>query len=168
MATDNASSILAYERLGDTNYATWALRTKHALTIKGLWGAIDGTNPDQDDKAIAYLGMSVGDQHLGTIERAASARDAWSTLRDTFKAKNAARTLALRREINSLKMGPDEPLTKYFGRAKDLHAMLRDAGLQPTPLPLPDHHAFEQLPWPADTLMVVCSFLPPARVTVTV
>ena len=132
MATDNASSILAYERLGDTNYATWALRTKHALTIKGLWGAIDGTNPDQDDKAIAYLGMSVGDQHLGTIERAASARDAWSTLRDTFKAKNAARTLALRREINSLKMGPDEPLTKYFGRTKDLHAMLRDAGTDMT------------------------------------
>jgi tetraacyldisaccharide 4'-kinase len=30
-------------------------------------------------------------------------------------------------------------------------AMLRDAGLQPTALPLPDHHAFEQLPWPGDT-----------------
>ena len=30
-------------------------------------------------------------------------------------------------------------------------AMLRDAGLQPTALPLPDHHTFEQLPWPADT-----------------
>jgi tetraacyldisaccharide 4'-kinase len=30
-------------------------------------------------------------------------------------------------------------------------AMLRDAGLQPNALPLPDHHAFEQLPWPPDT-----------------
>jgi tetraacyldisaccharide 4'-kinase len=30
-------------------------------------------------------------------------------------------------------------------------AMLRDIGLQPIALPLPDHHAFEQLPWPADT-----------------
>jgi tetraacyldisaccharide 4'-kinase len=30
-------------------------------------------------------------------------------------------------------------------------AMLRNLGLQPTALPLPDHHAFEQLPWPADT-----------------
>jgi tetraacyldisaccharide 4'-kinase len=34
-------------------------------------------------------------------------------------------------------------------------AMLRDAGLQPTPLPLPDHHAYEQLPWPADTADVL-------------
>jgi tetraacyldisaccharide 4'-kinase len=30
-------------------------------------------------------------------------------------------------------------------------AMLRDAGLQPTALPLPDHHGFERLPWPPDT-----------------
>lgn len=30
-------------------------------------------------------------------------------------------------------------------------AMLREAGLQPTALPLPDHHGFEQLPWPPDT-----------------
>ncbi len=30
-------------------------------------------------------------------------------------------------------------------------AMLRDAGLQPIALPLPDHHAFEPLPWPEDT-----------------
>jgi len=29
--------------------------------------------------------------------------------------------------------------------------MLREAGLQITPLALPDHHGFEPLPWPADT-----------------
>jgi tetraacyldisaccharide 4'-kinase len=34
-------------------------------------------------------------------------------------------------------------------------AMLRDAGLQPIPLPLPDHHDFAQLPWPADTADVL-------------
>ncbi len=33
---------------------------------------------------------------------------------------------------------------RFFG-------MLREAGLQITPLPLPDHHRFEPLPWPADT-----------------
>jgi tetraacyldisaccharide 4'-kinase len=33
---------------------------------------------------------------------------------------------------------------RFFG-------MLRDAGLQITALPLPDHHGFEHLPWPADT-----------------
>jgi tetraacyldisaccharide 4'-kinase len=33
---------------------------------------------------------------------------------------------------------------RFFG-------MLREAGLQPTELPLPDHHGFDPLPWPADT-----------------
>ncbi len=33
--------------------------------------------------------------------------------------------------------------------------MLRDAGLAVAPLPLPDHHAYGTLPWPADTADVV-------------
>jgi tetraacyldisaccharide 4'-kinase len=45
------------------------------------------------------------------------------------------------------------PLLAAAGMAvpERFFAMLRDAGLQPSALPLPDHHAFEQLPWPADT-----------------
>jgi tetraacyldisaccharide 4'-kinase len=51
-------------------------------------------------------------------------------------------------------------------------AMLRDAGLQPTALPLPDHHAFEQLPWPPDTPDVLVTEkdavkLPPERAGTT-
>ncbi len=37
---------------------------------------------------------------------------------------------------------------KFFG-------MLREAGLQITPLPLPDHHPYTTLPWPADTAEVL-------------
>ena len=37
---------------------------------------------------------------------------------------------------------------KFFG-------MLQAAGLSITPLPLPDHHAYDTLPWPADTPDVV-------------
>jgi tetraacyldisaccharide 4'-kinase len=33
--------------------------------------------------------------------------------------------------------------------------MLRGAGLTITPLPLPDHHAFDTLPWPADAADVL-------------
>jgi tetraacyldisaccharide 4'-kinase len=37
---------------------------------------------------------------------------------------------------------------KFFG-------MLREAGLDITPMPLPDHHAYARLPWPQDTADVV-------------
>ncbi len=45
------------------------------------------------------------------------------------------------------------PLLAAAGMAapQRFFAMLREAGLQPTELPLPDHHGFDPLPWPADT-----------------
>jgi tetraacyldisaccharide 4'-kinase len=49
------------------------------------------------------------------------------------------------------------PVLAAAGMAAPLRffEMLRDAGLQPTALPLPDHHAFDTLPWPDDTPEVV-------------
>lgn len=51
-------------------------------------------------------------------------------------------------------------------------AMLREAGLQPLPLPLPDHHDFDTLPWPEETSEVLVTEkdavkLRPARCGVT-
>jgi tetraacyldisaccharide 4'-kinase len=47
----------------------------------------------------------------------------------------------------------DRPLLAAAGMAapERFFGMLRDAGLQITALPLPDHHGFETLPWPPDT-----------------
>ena len=42
-----------------------------------------------------------------------------------------------------------------LARPQRFFDMLRDAGVQLTPLPLPDHHDFATLPWPADTADVV-------------
>ena len=45
------------------------------------------------------------------------------------------------------------PLLAAAGMAapQRFFTMLREAGLQPTELPLPDHHGFDPLPWPAGT-----------------
>lgn len=40
-------------------------------------------------------------------------------------------------------------------RPERYFAMLRDRGLTFTPLPLPDHHAYATLPWPADATDVI-------------
>ncbi|MEO6030803.1 MAG: tetraacyldisaccharide 4'-kinase, partial [Burkholderiaceae bacterium] len=49
------------------------------------------------------------------------------------------------------------PLLAAAGLAQPqrFFAMLRDAGLTITPLPLPDHHDYVELPWPPDTPDVV-------------
>jgi tetraacyldisaccharide 4'-kinase len=42
-----------------------------------------------------------------------------------------------------------------IARPQRFFAMLRAAGLQIAPLPLPDHHPYASLPWPADSADVV-------------
>ena len=66
------------------------------------------------------------------------------------------------------------PLVAAAGLARPerFFAMLRAHGLAFTPLPLPDHHAYATLPWPADTADVVLTEkdaikLDPARVGAT-
>ena len=51
----------------------------------------------------------------------------------------------------------ERPMLAAAGMARPqrFFDMLRMAGLQVTPLPLPDHHDFTELPWPADTADVV-------------
>lgn len=55
--------------------------------------------------------------------------------------------------LQALQQLRGRPLLAAAGMAapQRFFAMLREAGLQPTALPLPDHHGFDALPWPADT-----------------
>ncbi|MDB5816444.1 MAG: tetraacyldisaccharide 4-kinase [Rhizobacter sp.] len=51
----------------------------------------------------------------------------------------------------------ERPMLAAAGMARPerFFAMLRSAGLKVTTLPLPDHHGFDELPWPEDTADVV-------------
>jgi tetraacyldisaccharide 4'-kinase len=53
--------------------------------------------------------------------------------------------------LQALQALRDRPLIAAAGMAapQRFFGMLRDAGLEFDALPLPDHHAFDRLPWPA-------------------
>ena len=118
------------ERLDLDNYATWRVRMRFLLISKGLWSAVSGedTNADNDQKALALLGLYVKEHHLPLMERCKTAKEAWQQFEAVYQAKSNARKLQLRKELVQLKMGPGEPLTKYVGRAKDIQDQLRAAG----------------------------------------
>lgn len=68
----------------------------------------------------------------------------------------------------------DRPLLAATGLAapRKFFDMLTDAGLRVTPLPLPDHHPFDTLPWPPETADVLVTEkdavkLAPARMGAT-
>jgi len=118
------------ERLDVDNYATWKSRMQFLLISKGLWGSItdDAPSRDSDMKALAQIGLHVKEHHLAMLVRCGTAKEAWNKLEQIYQAKSNARKLQLRKELTQLRMGSNEPLTKYVARAKDIQDQLRAAG----------------------------------------
>ena len=99
------------EKLGVGNYATWSIKMKHLLIHKGLWTAVATGEGASDEKALALIMLTVQDFHLSTLAECETAKEAWDKLASTYKAKSLARRTMLRKELTSLKMDANEPLT---------------------------------------------------------
>ena len=121
-----------FSKLGSHNYAQWSAQMAAFLVLKDLYSAVCGTEGDvsdeQDRLGKAWLTLSVLPQHVGTVQRAKTAREAWTVLRDTYAAQCAARRLGLTRELYTLAKRPAERLTVYVGRATGLRDQLRAGG----------------------------------------
>jgi hypothetical protein len=72
--------------------------------------------------------LHLADFHLHRVQSASSAKELWDSFEATFKAKNNARRVSLRKQLNSLQKEPSEPPTKYTARAKGLWSDLVATG----------------------------------------
>ena len=129
-----AADQTALERLDWDNYPAWAANMQFFLITKKCWHALSLTEPlspedsKADQLALSYIGLTVKPHLQPTILRCTTAKEAWTTLRDTFAAKSFARKLQLRRELTSLKMSHNETITAFTNRAKALQDQLAAAG----------------------------------------
>ena len=138
-------------KLGADNYSLWSAQFGAVLTIKSLRYVLSpAPAPDpaptaanqaaiaeaaakravDDAKALAFMLLSVGQQHVGTVQRAKSAAEAWATLKDVYASQSTARQMQLKQELNLLVKGPGESLTDYITRATDLRDQLLSAGYE--------------------------------------
>ena len=105
---------------------------KNLLAYKGWYSAIDEdeeeVDPVIDRQARALIGLCVADHIKLTLTSCDSASEAWSKLEEAYKTKSSARRLALRRELNNLKMASNEELTKYVARGRAIMNQLLAAG----------------------------------------
>jgi len=121
------------DKLDVDNYATWSVRMRWLLTHKGLWdivekATVEDADKENDQKALALIGLGVKDCHLSTLAPCTTAKQAWEALKAVYQAKSTARRVQLKRELSTLKKEPSEPLTKYVARAKDIRDQLIAAG----------------------------------------
>ncbi len=145
-------------KLGADNYTLWSAQLEAVLTIKSLSYVLSpapapapaaaagdpaaiaqgqaaiaeaAAKREADDaKAKTFLLLSVGPQHVGTVQRAKSAAEAWGTLKSVYAAQSTARQMQLKQELNLLVKGPGETLTEYITRATDLRDQLTSAGYE--------------------------------------
>ena len=119
---------LSFKKLDVTNYATWQPKMRALLTIKDMAGAITNATDPKSEKAKALISLYVEDYHLPEVTSCISAKEAWDALERTYRATSIANQLTLMRELNTIRMGPNEPVAKYIGRARSIRDQLQAAG----------------------------------------
>ena len=138
---DDTSSRSGITKLDLDNYHTWTVQVKCWLVTKGLFKwtqaspaageegeAVPAADQESDATALAYIGMTLTEQHLPTFSECETAKDAWDAFAKLFKSKSKARRMQLKSEMSSLAKQPGEPLVKYFSRAKHLKSQLLSVG----------------------------------------
>jgi gag-polypeptide of LTR copia-type/Domain of unknown function (DUF4219) len=129
--------------LDETNYAHWARRMRSLLKIKRLWsfvelgaGAVppDATAPQKaeaemkDQTALHMMVSFLTNQYLSIADDCKTSKELWDLLDQTFKAKSTARRQQLRRELYGLRRTPDESISAYVSRAREITKDLQGIG----------------------------------------
>jgi gag-polypeptide of LTR copia-type/Domain of unknown function (DUF4219) len=132
-----------FELLDETNYAHWARRMRSLLTIKRLWSFVElgaGAVPAdatvaqkaeaaiKDQTALHTMATFLSDQYLSLVDDCETSKALWDLLERTFKAKSTARRQQLRRELYGLRKTPDESISTYVNRAREIAKDLKGIG----------------------------------------
>ena len=117
-------------KLDVDNYVTWCVEAEAHFVRAGLAGTLDGgdADPSRNRKAIAHLIALVKQHHYTTVKSHTTAKGAWDDLKSKYQAQTTARRLDLQRQINDIRLRSDETITRYFSRARDLVAQIKNAG----------------------------------------
>ena len=115
--------------LNGTNYPTWKLLCRMALTKDGVWGIGSGNEaaPDLEreaekhakkfsrrDRALALIVLSVEPSLLYLIGEPQDPIEVWKKLLDTFQKKTWANKLELRRKLYTLRLRDGESVQQHI------------------------------------------------------
>jgi len=135
-----SQSLLNVPKLGDSNYATWAARMECHLVNAELWAAVGTAEHRASAKAKAQIGLCVEDRYLSLVMGSDTAKDAWDALKAVFAAQSSARKLALKKDLNNLRLAEKETTSVFVSRAKALGEAMAAAGYE-----LPDEEIIMSL-----------------------
>ncbi|KAE9040709.1 hypothetical protein PR003_g4256 [Phytophthora rubi] len=128
------------EILTDDNYFMWEFNARMALARKGLSVHIAAMKPEDtarreteewkaaDMKALAVVAKMLSPTYQSMIRDAASAHEAWETLRMFFVKQTLHSRVQLRKQLYEFALGAGEDLMTLIVRFHDLCARLAAVG----------------------------------------
>ena len=134
-------SLDASTKLDGQNYGIWKYRMESILVLHDCWDMVDGSEvrpthqgraQDEWDKksklALHLIKHNVQNMLLGQLKDIRCAKDAWDLFSTLFEAKNTARLLTLRNQINQSYRHSNESGSAYLLRVKELNNQLSSIG----------------------------------------
>lgn len=122
------------ERLGNTNYTTWAIDMELLLSTKNVWAAVqaDGADAADNANARALLGYHLGREHKLLLQQYSTAKGLWDHLKAHFGVRDNVRRLELKKQLNTLQLERGESIDGYLARVRKLVTELAGSGNRPT------------------------------------
>jgi gag-polypeptide of LTR copia-type/Zinc knuckle len=129
-----------YPMLSDSNYGLWAVKMKIILRALGVWEAIEGKTPIDEDKdygALAAISQAVSDAVMMAIAEKGSAKEAWEAIKEMSIGEDRvrkARAQVLKRQFDRIIMEDStnihefsQKLTSMVGEIRSLGVELKDS-----------------------------------------
>lgn len=135
-------------KLDENNYFTWVKDMKFLLNERNAWKIVEGTevSPIVDEKdvkgseakvldfenrsraALTLIYMNVGFKYRSIIENANEPVEAWKLLSSYFQPDSKARHMSLVSELNSCFILPNENVSLFSARLRNISDQLKDIG----------------------------------------
>ena len=133
------------EKLTHANYDSWSFRMMMLLVDRDLWEIVSGeeTLPGnateekkrqfkrRSQKAMALIGLHVGDEFLPHIVDAKEPKLLWKKLEKFYSEQSQAQRIQLRRQLQQICMRSEETTSEYVKRLRSIAHRLSAAGYVP-------------------------------------
>ena len=135
-----SSSSLQVPKLSESNFHSWKQRIMFVLAIKELDEYIEDDPPARDDpdykkwirndrKAQAFIGLTLGEDHLAHVRDVKTAKEMFQSIKDLFERVTLFNKIVARRKFYTATMAEGEKIMTYINRVKTLAATLKSMGV---------------------------------------
>lgn len=129
-------------KLSNENYFTWKYKMEMLLKKEGVWRVIIKEKPaptssnsaliekweENDEKAMALIGLSVQDNQLQNIRNAKSAKESWTSLKNFHEQGTLVNTTSLMRKLWDMKLEKNKDPQPHIQNMSETLQKLVDLG----------------------------------------